>query len=51
MIISANWLADYVQVSASLDDVVERLLMAGLNHESSTRVGDDTAIELEVTSK
>ena len=50
MIISANWLADYVQVSAPLDDVVERLLMAGLNHESSTRVGDDTAIELEVTS-
>lgn len=50
MIISANWLADYVQVAAPLDDVVERLLMAGLNHESSTRVGDDTAIELEVTS-
>ncbi|MFM7244373.1 MAG: phenylalanine--tRNA ligase subunit beta [Planctomycetaceae bacterium] len=50
MIISANWLADYVRVSASLDEVVERLLMSGLNHESSTRVGDDTAIELEVTS-
>jgi phenylalanyl-tRNA synthetase beta chain len=50
MIISANWLADYVQVPGSIDEVVERLLMSGLNHESTTAVGDDLAIELEVTS-
>jgi len=50
MIISANWLADYVQVPGSLDEVVERLLMAGLNHESTTTVGSDSAIEIEVTS-
>ncbi len=50
MIISTNWLADYVQVPGTVDDLVERLLMSGLNHESTTTVGDDTAIEIEVTS-
>ncbi|MFM8734625.1 MAG: phenylalanine--tRNA ligase subunit beta [Pirellulales bacterium] len=50
MIISTNWLADYVQVPSTLDHLVERLLMAGLNHESTTAVGEDTAVEIEVTS-
>ena len=50
MIISLNWLADYVQVQASADALVERLLMAGLNHESTETVGDDTAVDIEVTS-
>ncbi len=50
MIISTNWLADYVQAPGSVDDMVERLLMSGLNHESTTTVGDDTAVEIEVTS-
>jgi phenylalanyl-tRNA synthetase beta chain len=50
MIISTNWLADYVQVPGTVDDLVERLLMSGLNHESTTAVGGDTAVELEVTS-
>ena len=50
MIISTNWLADYVQAPGSVDDMVERLLMSGLNHESTTVVGDDTAVEIEVTS-
>jgi phenylalanyl-tRNA synthetase beta chain len=50
MIISTNWLADYVQAPGSVDDMVERLLMSGLNHESTTAVGDDTAVEIEVTS-
>ncbi|NBW95712.1 MAG: phenylalanine--tRNA ligase subunit beta [Planctomycetia bacterium] len=50
MIISLNWLADYVQVTASPDALVERLLMAGLNHESTETVGSDVAIDLEVTS-
>ena len=34
----------------SVDLLVERLLLSGLNHESTTAVGDDTAIEIEVTS-
>ena len=50
MIISTNWLADYVQVPGAVDDLVERLLMSGLNHESTTAAGDDTAVEIEVTS-
>jgi phenylalanyl-tRNA synthetase beta chain len=50
MIISKNWLADYVQFPGKTADLVERLLMAGLNHESTTAVGDDEAVEIEVTS-
>jgi phenylalanyl-tRNA synthetase beta chain len=50
MIISTAWLADYVQVPASVDTLVERLLMAGLNHESTEAVGGDAAVEIEVTS-
>ena len=50
MIISLNWLADYVQIQAPTEALVERLLMAGLNHESTETVGADTAIDIEVTS-
>jgi phenylalanyl-tRNA synthetase beta chain len=50
MIISTNWLADYVSLPASTDALVERLLLSGLNHESTQKVDADTAIEIEVTS-
>ncbi|MFM8498293.1 MAG: phenylalanine--tRNA ligase beta subunit-related protein, partial [Planctomycetia bacterium] len=50
MIISLNWLADYVQIQVPAETLVERLLMAGLNHESTEMVGADTAVDLEVTS-
>jgi phenylalanyl-tRNA synthetase beta chain len=50
MIISTTWLADYLQLPASADALAERLLLAGLNHESTRPVGADTAVELEVTS-
>ena len=50
MIISTNWLADYVQFPGTTADLVARLLMAGLNHESTMAVGDDEAVEIEVTS-
>jgi phenylalanyl-tRNA synthetase beta chain len=50
MIISLNWLADYVQIQVPTEALAERLLMAGLNHESTETVGADTAIDLEVTS-
>ena len=50
MIISTNWLAEYVSLSVSADALVERLLLSGLNHESTRTVGADTAIEIEVTS-
>ena len=50
MIISTNWLAEYVSLSVSVDALVERLLLSGLNHESTRTIGADTAIEIEVTS-
>ena len=50
MIISTNWLAEYVSLSVSADALVERLLLSGLNHESTRTIGSDTAIEIEVTS-
>lgn len=50
MILSRKWLADYVSLDAPTEEVVERLLMAGLNHESTSLKGEDEAIEIEVTS-
>lgn len=50
MIVSQKWLADYVDLSMSQDELVDRLTMSGLNHEGTETVGDDAAIDLEVTS-
>ncbi len=50
MIVSWNWLAEYVDLKMSHDDLVDRLTMSGLNHESTEPVGSDRAIDLEVTS-
>jgi phenylalanyl-tRNA synthetase beta chain len=50
MIVSWNWLKDYVALSLTREEVERRLMMAGLNHEGTERVGDDWAIDLEVTS-
>jgi phenylalanyl-tRNA synthetase beta chain len=50
MIISTNWLSEYVSLPASVDALVERLMLSGLNHESTRAVGADTAVEIEVTS-
>ena len=50
MIVSWNWLTEYVSLKMSHDDLVDRLTMSGLNHEGTEVVGDDQAIDLEVTS-
>ena len=50
MIISTNWLSEYVRLAAPTDALVERLLLSGLNHEATWTVGADTAVEIEVTS-
>ena len=50
MIVSWNWLKDYVSLNVELEEVVSRLTMSGLNLESVEPVGDDFAIDLEVTS-
>ena len=50
MIVSWNWLKDYVDLRQEPGVVARRLMMAGLNHEGSQPVGEDLAIDLEVTS-
>ncbi|HQU42643.1 MAG TPA: phenylalanine--tRNA ligase subunit beta, partial [Pirellulales bacterium] len=41
---------DYVALDVPATEVERRLMMAGLNHESTQPVGDDLAIDLEITS-
>lgn len=50
MIVSLDWLREYVPTEHSADDLAERFTMAGLNLESVTPCGNDAAIDLEVTS-
>lgn len=50
MIVSWNWLTDYICIEMPVDRLTERLALTGLNHESTTEVGGDLAIDLEVTS-
>ena len=50
MIVSWNWLKQYVPLSMSLNELEERLMMSGLNHEGTEEVAGDLAIDLEVTS-
>lgn len=50
MIVSWNWLKEYVDLNMSIDELVDRLTMSGLNHEGTESVADDQAIDLEVTS-
>src|SRR3954465_383831 len=50
MIVSWNWFTQYVRLDIPGDVLTERLALTGLNHESTTEVGGDLAIDLEVTS-
>ena len=50
MLVSWRWLQDYVKLDIGHDELAERLAMSGLNHEGTEAVGDDLAIDLEVTS-
>ncbi len=50
MIVSWNWLSQYVRLEMPVDVLTERLALTGLNHESTEEVGGDLAIDLEVTS-
>lgn len=50
MLVSWDWLGQYVQLDMSPDELAERLMMAGLNHEATLPHGRDLAINLEVTS-
>ena len=50
MIVSWNWLSEYLRLDMPVEVLSERLMLAGLNHESTQEVGGDLAIDLEVTS-
>ena len=50
MIVSWEWLSQYVDLKMTHDELVDRLTMSGLNHEGTDEVGGDKAIDLEVTS-
>lgn len=50
MLVSWNWLKDYVPLNMELSDLEARLAMAGLNHEETRQMSDDIMIDLEVTS-
>ncbi len=50
MIVSWNWLTDYLRLDMPVDALTERLTLAGFNRESIADVGGDIAIDLEVTS-
>jgi phenylalanyl-tRNA synthetase beta chain len=50
MIVSWNWLTEYLRLDMPVEVLSERLMLAGLNHESTKEVGGDLAIDLEVTS-
>ena len=50
MIVSWNWLKQYVPLDMPLEELQRRLMMAGLNHEGTAEVAGDLAIDLEVTS-
>ncbi len=44
-----NWLKDYVDPKLSVDELVHRLTMAGLEVEEVHKVGKDTVLDLEIT--
>ncbi|MCY2976851.1 MAG: phenylalanine--tRNA ligase subunit beta [Planctomycetota bacterium] len=50
MLVSWEWLTQYVDIDLSPDDMANRFALSGLNHESTTKVGPDFVIDLEVTS-
>ncbi len=50
MLVSWRWLSDFVALSVTPDDLADRFAMSGLNHEQTLHEGDDTVLDLEVTS-
>lgn len=50
MIVSWNWLKDYVRLDMPHEELARRVMMAGLNHESTEEREGDLAIDFEVTS-
>ena len=50
MKISLNWLSDYIEIEQSVEQIAEILSDSGLPCEGIEQLGDDTVIDVEVTS-
>ncbi|MGQ0634613.1 MAG: phenylalanine--tRNA ligase subunit beta [Planctomycetaceae bacterium] len=50
MLVSWNWLKEYVSLDMPVEALTERLMMAGFNLEGVSDVAGDLAIDLEITS-
>jgi len=50
MKISLNWLSDYIEIGNSAEQIAETLSDLGFPCEGIEKVGDDTVIDIEVTS-
>jgi phenylalanyl-tRNA synthetase beta chain len=50
MLVSWKWLQEYVALNVTPAELTHRLMMAGLNHESTEPAGSDFCIDLEITS-
>jgi len=50
MLVSWNWFADYVTLPCDHVKFAERMMLAGMNHESTHAVARDWCIDLEITS-
>jgi len=50
MKISLNWLSDYIEIEHSAEQIAEILSDSGFPCEAIAQVGDDTVIDIEVTS-
>ena len=46
MLVSWNWLNDYVKLDMELSELENRLSMSGLNHEESRPAEDDVTVDL-----
>ena len=50
MLVSWKWLQEYVALTITPAELTHRLMMAGLNHESTEPAGGDFCIDLDITS-
>ena len=50
MLVCWEWLSQYTNLTTTADDLALQFAMSGLNHEGTELVGEDTVIDLEVTS-
>ena len=50
MLVSWEWLSDYVDIGISHEDMATRWALTGLNHESTVMVDGVPVIDLEITS-